>query len=196
MSAPTTVFNFTDHVRRICEHMTIALPELAHIDLGQVAISFAQARSRVAHGIQATLTPMRFESGALISLHRGRRYTVQRLYDRTTGREILYILTIYVPRFFCHPLREKLATIVHELWHISPEFNGDLRRFAGRCYAHGRSQKEYDAEVDQITAAWLALNPPEELLAPLRLTFGELQQRHGQIVGTKIPKPKLIPVKS
>ncbi len=142
------MFDFTLHVRRVCEHMVAHLPELAHIELAQVAISFSQVRSRVAHGIQATLTPLRFEGGALTSVQHGRRYTVQRLYDPTSGAEILYILCLYVPRFLNHPLEEKVATILHELWHISPEFNGDLRRFAGRCYAHGPNQKDYDAQVE------------------------------------------------
>lgn len=189
-------FHFTDHVRSICADMIARLPELRHIDLGQVAVSFVQARSRVSHGIQATLTPMRFEQGALLTVTRGRKYTVQRLYDRDSGREILYILSLYVPRFFNHPLEEKIATIIHELWHISPQFNGDLRRFAGRCYAHGANQKDYDAEVDQLAKAWFAKNPPAHLLEPLRGNFRQLQARYGQIIGAKIPKPKLIAVAS
>ena len=52
-------FDFTSHVRAVCESLVERLPELDHVDLSRVAISFAQARKRVLHGLQASLTPMR-----------------------------------------------------------------------------------------------------------------------------------------
>ena len=86
------------------------------------------------------LTPLRFEGGRLTSVRRTGRWTIERLYDEA-GREMLYLLSFYLPRFLEHPLREKLATVVHELWHIGPGFDGDLRRHPGRCYAHSHSQR-------------------------------------------------------
>jgi hypothetical protein len=186
-------FDFTHHVRLVCQDMVTRLPELGHVDLSRVAISFSQARNRHGHGLQATLTPMRFEAGELTTTRGNQQYTVQRLYDGS-GRELLYILSIYLPRFLNHSLSEKVTTILHELWHISPYFDGDLRRFAGRCYAHGASQKEYDAQVDQLASKWWALQPPAELYAFLKNSFDDLQRQHGRIYGVKIPNPKLIPV--
>ena len=169
------------------------LPELRHIDLDRVAVTFRQARKSVPYGIQATLTPLRFEGGASHTVRRGRKWTVQRLYDRE-GREMLYVLSIYLPRFMDHPLREKLVTVVHELWHISPHFDGDLRRHPGRCYAHSHSQSQYDAEMGRLVDRWLALGPDESLYAFLHCSFRELHQRHGPIRGARIPTPKLIPL--
>jgi predicted metallopeptidase len=191
---PTTAFDLTGHIRLVCEDMVARLPELAHIDLSQVAFGFCQTRARGGHGIQATLTPMRFENGATTTLHSGKSYTVERLYDRRSNKEILYILSLYVPRFLNHPLEEKLTTIIHELWHISPHFNGDLRRFGGRCYAHGASQKAYDAHCESLARRWLAQRPPAALVDPLRRDFRQLRRRHGQIVGARIPRPKLLPL--
>lgn len=193
-SQTSSAFDLTGHMRLVCEDMVARLPELAHIDLSQVAFGFCQTRARGAHGVQASLTPMRFENGATTKLHAGKPYTVERLYDRQSGREILYILSLYAPRFLNLPLEEKLATLVHELWHISPHFNGDLRRFDGRCYAHGASQEAYDAHCTALARRWLAGRPPAPLVQPLRRDFRQLQRRHGQIVGVKIPKPKLLPV--
>jgi len=170
------------------------LPELQHIDLERVAITFRQARKSVRHGVQATLTPLRFEGGSSHLVRGGRTWTVQRLYD-PLGREMLYVLSVYLPRFMEHPLREKLITVVHELWHISPSFDGDLRRHPGRCYAHSHSQSEYDAEMGRLVDRWLALGPDESLYAFLKCSFRELHQRHGPIHGVHIPLPKLIPVR-
>ena len=87
----------------------------------------------------ASLTPLRFAGGQRHTLRRGRQWTLQRVCE--DGREMLYILNFYLPRFLDLPLDEKLTTVVHELWHIGPRFDGDLRRFGGRCYAHSGSQK-------------------------------------------------------
>ena len=190
---PSRGFHFTLHVRRLAEDMTRRLPQLRHVDLARVAISFSQTRADTRHGVYASLTPMRFAGGRMHARRRGRTWAVQRLYD-ASGHEMLYILRFYLPRFLDLPLREKLATIVHELWHVSPRFDGDLRRHLGRCYAHGPSQKHYDVVVERLVDRWLALDPPEELYAFLRHTFAELVARHGRVYGTKIPTPKLIPV--
>ena len=192
-STPRHGFNFTLHVRRLSEDMTRRLPQLGHIDLARVAISFSQTRSATDHGTYASLTPMRFAGGQLHTVRRGRKWGVQRL-DDASGREMLYILRFYLPRFLDLPLREKLSTVIHELWHVSPHFDGDLRRHRGRCYAHGSSQKHYDAVVERLVDRWLALEPPEELYGFLRHSFAELVARHGRVYGKKIPTPKLIPV--
>lgn len=184
-------FDFTDRMRIIVEDMVARLPELSHIDLGQVAFAFGQARKKTHYGIHASLTPMRFKNGSRTTVKRGEEYMCQQLFD-ANGREMLYILTFYLPRFMDVEFEEKLVTILHELWHISPEFNGDIRRHAGRCYAHTHSQKEYDAGMKVLSDQWLAMNPPDEIFSFLRLDFQQLQRNHGQVWGTKIPHPKMI----
>jgi len=193
--ATTTGFDFTHHIRAVCQDAVGRLPELAHIDLARVAMSFSQARRRVSYGLQASLTPLRFKDGALVSNRRGREYAVERVVD-ASGREMLYILTFYLPRFLDAPFREKLVTIFHELWHISPEFNGDLRRHHGRCYAHSHSQREYDDEMGKLADHWLALGPPEELYSFLHLGFDDLRRLHGGVHGCRIRRPKLLPTKA
>lgn len=172
--------------------MIARLPELAHIDLSRVAISFSQARKNVGHGLQATLTPMRFEQGRLWTERQGRRYTAQRLFD-DDGQEYLYILSFYLPRFLNHRFEEKLVTILHELWHISPNFDGDMRRHEGRCYIHSSSEREYDAAMARLANKWLEMEPPLAVYRFLELSFAELQQQFGRVYGTKIPNPRLIP---
>ena len=184
-------FNFTTAMRLLCADMVARVPQLGHIDLTRVAISFAQTRRDQPHGVQATLTPLRFEAGALFTSRAGRHYTLERLFDGS-GREYLYILNFYLPRFLNHTLVEKLTTVVHELWHISPQFDGDVRRYSGRCYAHGPSQKQYDQHVKKLAMSWLKQAPPERLYSFLQHSFVELQQHFGQIYGVKVRSPKLV----
>ncbi len=186
-------FDFTLAMRQLCEDMAVRLPELRHIDLKQVAISLCRTRKNVSHGIYASLTPLRFEAGAKTIQRRGRRYGVEPVTD-ATGREYLYILSFYLPRFLNTSLEEKLSTVVHELWHIGPQFDGDLRRHDGRCYAHGPSQQAYDAQMDRLARAWLALDPPSHLYDFLTASCDELIAEYGRITGSHWPNPRLVPM--
>jgi hypothetical protein len=186
-------FDFTARMRSLCHDMAARLPELAHIEMDRVAVCFCQARKRVPHGMFASLTPLRFAGGAETTLRRGRRYAIQRL-QGPDGREMLYVLSFYLPRFMDLDFREKLITVVHELWHIGPAFDGDIRRHEGRCFAHTGSQKQYDAAMDVLAQRWLAAGPPEDLWGFLAGSFDDLTSRHQRIVGVKIRRPRLIPV--
>jgi len=184
-------FNFTLHVRQLCEDFVARLDPLRHIDLSRVVISFSQTRSASRHGLYATLTPLRFDGGKRHAIRRGRQWGRQKMLDKN-GREMLYILNFYLPRFLDLPLREKLTTVMHELWHVHPQFNGDVRRLGARCFAHGSSKKQYDAEMEALLDQWFALNPPEELYDFLRHNFHQLSTRHGRVLGRKFHRPKLV----
>jgi predicted metallopeptidase len=189
---PHPGFDFTLHMRRLCDDMVARLDQLKHIDMSRVAVSFAQTRRSGATGMFASMTPLRFAGGRMHIVRRNRRWTIQRLFA-PEGREMLYILNFYLPRFLDLPFREKLATTLHELWHIGPRFDGDLRRLGGRCYAHGSSQKRYDAHVESLLNRWLVLDPPASLYDFLRLNFHDLSARHGRVFGRRVPVPKLVP---
>jgi predicted metallopeptidase len=185
-------FDFTLHMRRLCVDMASRLHELHHVEMARVAIRFCQARKTVRHGLHASLTPLRFADGSLYTTRHGRSWTIERLYD-DSGREFLYLLSFYLPRFLQGSLDEKLTTVVHELWHIGPKFDGDLRRHEGRCFAHTGSKKHYDARMYNLKEKWLSFDPPMEAYDFLRLDFPALLKRHGRICGQRIPTPKLIP---
>ncbi len=185
--------DFTCHMRCLCDDMVARTEALAHVDMQRVAVGFAQARKNTAHGLFASLTPLRFAGGEVHCVRRGRKWGVQRLYA-SDGREMLYVLTFYLPRFLNLPFQEKLATVMHELWHIGPHFDGDLRRFDGRCFAHGGSRKQFEAHVDVLLEQWLRQSPPAALTEFLRYKFSELVRRHGRVIGHKIRPPKLVPV--
>jgi hypothetical protein len=181
-------------MRSLCIDVCHRLDEFRHIDMARVAVTFAQARRRVSYGLQAKLTPMRFEEGKLVAPREdGRLWTVQRLFD-IHQREMLYILTFYLPRFLDQSFSEKMTTVFHELYHINPQFNGDIRRLDGRYHVHSHSQKEYDEEMARLAKRYLAQKPPVEIYGFLRKTFRGLKRHHGEVVGLQIPIPKLLPL--
>jgi len=185
--------DFTSHMRRLCEDVAARLTALQHVDMARVALSFAQTRKTGRYGMHASLTPLRFAGGRAHVIRRGRKWGIQRLHG-PDGREMLYLLNFYLPRYLDLPFREKLATLMHELWHIGPRFDGDLRRFHGRCYAHGSSQARYEAHASGLVDTWLAARPPEALYAFLRHNFQELRTIYGRVYGCRIPAPKLVPL--
>lgn len=185
-------FNFTDAMDRLCVDLCDRIEALAHIDMDECLVTVAQARRRVPWGMQAKLTPLRFENGAETTVRNGQRWACQQV--MFGGRPQLYIVTFYLPRFQDQTPREKLVTIVHELYHISPEFNGDIRRFAGRCHAHTGSQANYDAHMGELVDEWLSCKPPRALYDWLEYPFDKLSSKAGGVTGLKISIPKLIPV--
>ncbi|TWT96676.1 hypothetical protein Pla108_24500 [Botrimarina colliarenosi] len=186
-------FDFTAAMERLCRDLCARIDELSHIDMSRVAVGYRQARRRVTHGLQASLTPLRFEGGAEWGMIRRRRYACPRVVDRY-GRECLYLLNFYLPRFFDHPFEERLTTVVHELWHIGPQMDGDLRRHEGRCYAHGPSQKGFDEQAARLGRRWLAGDPPPDLLTVLEASFADLLAEHGAVVGSRFATPKMAPL--
>ena len=105
-------------------------------------------------------------------------------------REMLYILTFYLPRFLDQPFHEKMVTVLHELFHVSPEFNGDIRRLGGRYHVHSHSQQEYDCEMGRLAKKYLSLQPPPELYEWLDWDFRKLHHQAGGRAGTEDPNPQ------
>lgn len=185
-------FDFCRAMASLCDDICQRHREFQHIRMPEVAVTFSQTRSPVEWGIQARLTPLRFRDGAITELRNGRHWAVQRLHHQ--GREMLYILSFFLPRFLNLSFEEKLITVFHELYHISPQFDGDIRRFEGSCYMHTGSQKNYDRQMGVFARQYLNMGAPPELHAFLRCSFSELQQRCGAVVGLKIAIPRLIPM--
>ncbi len=165
---------------------------LRHIDVSRLLIGALQARSRRRHGLQARVTPLRFHGGALTRRRRDVTYQVQRFF--VNGREMLYLVTFCLPRFLDQDFDDKFITLFHELYHISPAFEGDLRRHGGRCTIHTHSKRLYDSHMAELARGYLSNGADRSLHEFLRLDFAQLQHRHGGIVGVAVPRPRLVPV--
>src|SRR5205807_9735779 len=126
-----------------------------------------QARNGHMHGLQARVTPLRFRDGKLTRRRRGTNYQVQRYW--VDQREVLYLVTFCLPRFLDLDFDEKFVTLFHELYHISPAFDGDLRRHDGRYAMHSHSQRLYDQQMAALARGYLRDGADPKLHAFLRL---------------------------
>jgi hypothetical protein len=187
-------FQFTYHMRALIQDIRDRTPDLNHINLDFVLVGISRARTRRPFGLQAKVTPMRFKNGDRIQKRRGWIYQVQQFY--VNGVEMLYLLSFCLPRFQDLTFDEKMITIFHELFHMAPEFNGDLRRHHGRYYQHSHSKKKYDLHMQQYVQAYFDSKPDLGLTEFLRFTFEQLHERHGGVQGIMVPVPKLVPVLS
>jgi len=186
------MFDLSLHMDRLCRDIVRHTPDLAHVDMDGVAVTVAQSRKCTPLGLQAKLTPLRFSGGARTARRRGRRVRLQAV--RVDGREVLYLLTFYLPRFLDRPADEALVTVLHELYHIGERFDGDLRRLPGRNFAHSASRQRYDAHMAELARHYLGQRPDPALRAFLACTFERLQARFGGVCGLRVPVPRLIPV--
>ncbi|HEV3204837.1 MAG TPA: putative metallopeptidase [Gemmataceae bacterium] len=176
----------------LCADIGKRSPDFHHVDVSRILFAVTQARNGRAHGLHARVTPLRFREGRLTRQRRGVTYQVQRYL--VGSREILYLVTFCLPRFLDLDLEEKFITLFHELYHINPAFNGDLRRHNGRYSIHSHSQREYDRQMAQLARKYLANGADPALHAFLLLNFRQLQQRYGSVEGFIVPRPKIIPV--
>ena len=185
--------NITAALERIVTDAINSLEDLRHIKPEQLLICLSSTRSGGIHGTYAKIHPLRFIGGATSTEVRRdrRRYTCTMPTITHNQQEILYLIYFLVPRFLNLPLREKLVTIFHELYHVSPAFDGDIRRFPGRNYAHGHSRKAFNERIDKLVDAYLAQLEDESILAPLTGSMMELRARHRSLVGRRFPAPKL-----
>ena len=110
------------------------------------------------------------------------------------GREVLYVVTFCLPRFLDQPFADKLVTVFHELYHIGPAFDGDLRRHPGRYAVHSHSKRAYDARMGELVRDYLAEKPDPELFAFLRHGYADLWKACGGLYGVVVPRPKLLPL--
>jgi predicted metallopeptidase len=185
--------NLTLELERLIAHIARNVDEFAHIDPRRVLVCVSSTRGSGIHGTYAKIHPLRFEEGKLSkTVKRGTRsyeYEMPRISHR--GVEMLYVVYFLVPRFLNLPFRDKLITLFHELFHISPEFNGDIRRFPGKNYAHGSSTKKYNAQMARLVDAYLERLEDRGMLHFLEGDMDEVRGRFKAIVGRKMAAPRI-----
>ncbi len=186
-------FDFGGHIRRLCADISRHCSDLRHIDASRILFGMTQARKAQAHGLQARVTPLRFRGGTLVRYRQGVAYQVQRYF--VDGQEMLYLVTFCLPRFLDQDFDDKFITLFHELYHIGPEFKGDLRHHEGRYAMHSHSKRDYDARMADLARSYLHNGAERSLHGFLRLNFAQLQHRHGSVLAVHVPRPRLLPVR-
>lgn len=181
-------FDFCGHMRQLLADVVARCNSLTHIDVNRLLVTMTRARNGHRHGLQARVTPLRLSQrdSRRVEGERVQRYVLD-------DREFYYLLTFALPRFLDLDLSEKLITIFHELHHIGPRCDGDLRLTAGRCAWHGPSKQRHDEQMAGLAREYLAGRPDPNLHAFLRLSFAQLQHRHHSVAAVAVPRPKIIP---
>jgi hypothetical protein len=181
------MFNYTEALERLIADVVERVPEFGHVEVDRLLVACARSKDNGPIGSYAKIVPMRFEAGA--RERRIGRHTYEMPPLRHHDREILYLIYFFMPRFGDLPYRQGLETVVHELFHISPCFDGDIRRFPGRNYAHGSSQKRFNAAVAALTERYLAAGEPTAA-AFLQMNTTELRRAHGSLMGRRVTLPR------
>ncbi len=111
--------DFSLELGRILRDIEQRVPELAHVRASRILITAGQARKKS----RATTRPFAFAET------KTRRSETGRLYKPIVtigGKRVRYEITLRPLFFLRSSARERLRTIFHELYHISPRFDGTL----------------------------------------------------------------------
>jgi predicted metallopeptidase len=136
--------NLTDGLYTAAREIVDLVPEFAHIRIDQVHFTIFHTRAA-----QQTLTYARCYPLSLEIKRRGRRvYALSHVYT-PKGTRAKYLLSFAWTRFWDMSPRARLETLVHELYHIGPKFDGEPREFEQGGW-HGAGRKWFDKIIHKI----------------------------------------------
>lgn len=200
MSLGEVDMNYADILQNILNDMIRHIPDFGNIEPSRILISSTPSRTPDKRGMWACVLPMRFENGKKIKFERyGKtRLKVSITLPTNSIRKIhpapkehfLYFMYISTPRFYSLTLNEKVETLIHELYHINPDFDGDLRRFRGCTYMHGPSLSAFDKKVRELKHRYLKRTRAKRLLDTLRLTPAGLSRTYPDLVFPRFKEPE------
>jgi len=178
--------NLTAQLDGVVRDLCARVPEFAHIQPARLLLCLARARGRRG-GTFAKIVPMCFPDGTPFKVINGQKYALPQI--PTPDGNILYLVYLYVPRFFEQTFERRLLTLAHELYHIAPQFDGTIRRVGNG--AHGASRNRFNDNLQPLLQDYLASQPPAETLAILHCDFAALAKEN-LLTGRSMPLPKAI----
>lgn len=111
--------NVSRAVRLLIRDVARRLPEFRHVRADRLIVVAGEAR----RASRATVRPLRFQETATLVSENGKRRKPRVSFR---GHDVLYVVTLR-PLFFRSSTPEKrVETVLHELFHISPAFDGTL----------------------------------------------------------------------
>jgi hypothetical protein len=181
-------FDFTGSMYLLVDDIVKTHPFFKHIIPDNILIAISPSNGNKS-GVVAKLRPLLFEGGLQTRTLRGIEYEAPEVI--LNGINILYIIYFHLPRYLDHGNHKtKLSTVLHELHHISPLFNGDIRRYLGKNYAHGNSRKGFDDLINIYTDEYIESTSQPELSYFLKYRYSELRRKYGAIYGDMIRIPR------
>ncbi len=154
--------DFTASVHALIRHVAAQHPEFSHLKATRILIVAGEAR-RASRG---TVRPLAFTGGKRTD-SLGRKKPLVKV----NGRRMLYAITLR-PLFFRRSTpRQRVATVLHELFHISHAFDGTLDHQRRHDFAGDGFEAEF-APIER--RVWRRL--PPELVLPFAYD-GEVRVR-------------------
>ena len=178
--------NLTAQLEGVVRDLCARVPEFAHIQPGRILLCLGRTRGPRG-GVFAKIVPMRFPDGTPFKVVKEQQYALPQI--PTPDGPILYLIYIYVPRFFEQSAERRLLTLIHELFHIAPRFDGTIRRVGNG--AHGASRNRFNDNLQPLLRRYLASSPPAETLAILHSDLKALA-KDNRLTGRSLPLPKAI----
>jgi len=183
--------DYLSSIQTLISDITNNVTELSYIDPNQVAVNFKRSRENVEEETWAEITGLDAETTGAVQRREGR--TERHFASKSlllNGNPVKYIIDFYVPAFLKLSFKEKLSTVFHELYHIAPKFDGNLRLFKGKSYKHGPSMERYDKYMEYLVDKYLVKFEDSEVLNFLKNNTDELFTKTKEFVIPKLPKPE------
>lgn len=164
-----------------------------HIKIENIIVSLSTNRKNSRRSYTyGKCVPLKFKDGADFTYQRGVKFQIPEVVEN--GNIILYALSFFNPRFFELTSEEKLRVIFHEMYHISPDFNGDIRRFGRSGSAHGSSRKKFDSFFEKEQNDFYNFLANSDILKILEMPYNELFSSFNNIFFNRFKPPKPFPV--
>ena len=141
--------NMTLAVKRLVRDVAKRMPELAHVRASRVLVVAGEAR-RASRATIRPAVPRRSETRS--------REGAKKPRIRVNGRKILYVITLRPLWFVGSTPEQRIATVLHELYHASLRFDGTLHR--GRRHSV-LPRPAYDAKIRRLRDRYLSRAPTE-----------------------------------
>lgn len=145
----TYPFDLSEGLREAAGEIAGWIPDLAHVDVSRVQFALFYTRQA-----QQTLTFARCYPLPREMKKVGRHWHALEPVYTPMRRKARYILAFAWKRYWEMPPRKRLETLIHEMYHISPRFNGDFRTFeAGGPHGHGL--RWFDRQVRELMNSYV-----------------------------------------
>jgi hypothetical protein len=204
------MINYTERLTWLMADIVERVPTLSFIDMRDLIVFARSGRSR-AEGAFATchcLTLPASEPGYYFWRDRASGRITRRSEWFVTksptvtlaGRQLKYLVSFALPRFCdqsldrsrkerfypgAEPWVAKLDTVIHELYHIDPEFKGIRRieREDGTYSANCHGNRFFE-QVAEMVDTYLDSHPDPAVYDFLKMDFDEITASTGGVVGT------------
>ena len=184
--------NLTDVLTLVIYDIIKSTDEFKSFDINRILVCCASNRKDSKGAIYGKLQPLRFRDGSEIIEHNKGYYAIPKVVLNKI--EIFYILYLYIPKFFDLTIKDKINVIFHELYHISPEFNGDIRRMSNVKSAHGHSKKSFEERYIKYADRYFSKLNETPFYNFLQMNLEDIKKQFKviQYRRMKLVKPQLI----